>query len=75
MDKEGKNNKGRDFPHFMTMLLTIFFTTFFKRRLEEKFVELKGLPFIQDAFVYTVIFLICYVVFKKFTTWLYSRGN
>ena len=73
--KEVKPKKRNELSTYIAIILSVLFTTYIKRTVEDSFTELQDLPFLMDLGLYLVIFVPFHYLISKFTDWLYSDNG
>lgn len=73
--KKSQLKKSHEFSQYVAIFLTVIFTTFVTRTIEESFTRFQELSFLMDLGLYLIIFLPFHYVVSRFTGWLYSGGE
>ena len=75
MHKEVKPKKRYDFSQYIAIFLSVFFTTYMKKTVENIFTAIQELSFLMDLGLYLIIFVPFHYLISKFTDWLYSGSD
>lgn len=73
--KEVKPKKRNEFSQYIAIFLSVLFTTYMKRTVEDSFTDLQELSFLMDLGLYLIIFIPFHYLISKFTDWLYSGSG
>ncbi len=75
MEKKVLLKKSHEFSQYVAIFLTIIFTTFVIRTLEDSFTHFQELSFLMNLGLYLTIFFPFHYAVSTFTDWLYSGSE
>ena len=75
MNKEVKSKKSNEFSQYVAIFLSVLFTTYVKRTVEDSFTNFQEVSFLMQLGLYLIIFIPFHYLITQFTDWLYSGSS